>query len=385
MNTFMRSFLASLAAILVVAVSFLAGYLYHEYRFVASSDLPILQQAYNILLNHGYNDPPADPALEYGMIRGMLQAYADPYTSFSEPAQHELQTNTLDGSFGGIGATISSDADGNHILFPYPDSPAALAGVLEGDRLLAVDDLTVDAQTTRDALLSAIRGPVGEEVTLTVGRAPDYAPTQITVERGEISLPSVTWHLEPSDPRLGIIQINTVAATTPDEVQNAAADLQERGATGFVLDLRDNYGGLLDAGIDTARLFLESGMVIEQQYRGQEVQQYAVSSPGPLAELPLVVLVNQNTASAAEIIAGALQAHGRALLIGVPTYGKDTIQLIFELQDGSSLHVTAAHWWVPGLETPLGGNGLQPDLIVEASTALPDPLILAAIQALFSP
>jgi carboxyl-terminal processing protease len=175
-----------------------------------------------------------------------------------------------------------------------------------------------------------------------------------------------------------------VAASTPDEIQRAVEDLKQRGATAFVLDLRDNPGGLLDAGVNIARLFLKEGVVMQQQYRGQEVKTFEVEKPGPLADLPLAVLINKGSASAAEIAAGALQAHKRADLIGEPSYGKDSIQLVFTLQDGSSLHVTSAHWWVPGLQTPVGQNGLQPDILVDpaGSVAGSDPYLQAAIRRL---
>ena len=161
-------------------------------------------------------------------------------------------------------------------------------------------------------------------------------------------------------------------------------DLEQRGATAFVLDLRDNFGGLLDAGVDIARLFLADGIVIEQQYRGEAVQTFKVERKGALANVPLAILVNQHTASAAEIVAGALQQQQRAVLIGSASYGKDSIQLVFNLSDGSSLHVTSAKWWIPGLQPPLGENGLQPDLVIPTSAdpAAPDEAMRAAVKLL---
>jgi carboxyl-terminal processing protease len=204
------------------------------------------------------------------------------------------------------------------------------------------------------------------------------------IKRAEIPLPSVTWHLDPDAPSVGVIEINVVAASTPEEIEKAVKDLSERGATAYILDLRDNFGGLLDAGVNTARLFLKDGMVIEQQYKGKDVESFEVERPGALADIPLVILVNENTASAAEIIAGALKAQGRAKILGKPTYGKDTIQLVFDLQDGSSLHVTSAHWWVPGLDPMLQGNGVEPDVVVEsaADASAPDPVARAAADLL---
>ncbi|MFN2152681.1 MAG: S41 family peptidase, partial [Anaerolineales bacterium] len=163
----------------------------------------------------------------------------------------------------------------------------------------------------------------------------------------------------------------------------AVQDLQGRGATRFVLDLRGNGGGLLVEGVDIARLFLEDGVVIEQQYKGEDVETYEVKKPGELSEIPLVVLVDGGTASAAEIIAGSLQAHQRAPLIGTSTYGKDSVQLVFELKDKSSLNVTSAKWWIPGLEPPVGEGGLQPNITVSTENTNDTDLYLEAARQFF--
>ncbi len=378
-------FFIGILIVLTLATSFLGGYLVRDYLDASGDHWPIFSQAYEILKNHGFKEIPLHKAIEYGMIRGMLQAYDDPYTSFVEPAQHELETGTLQGSFGGIGVRLGQDQDNRVVLFPFPDGPADQAGIQEGDLLLKVDDLVVDVGTAIDSVQAALRGPVGRKVVVTIARQPDFTPVELSIKREEIPLPSVTWHLDPDEPRLGVIEINVIAASTPAEVKNSIQDLQERGATAFVLDLRDNFGGLLTAGVDTARIFLADGVVIEQQYRDAQVETFQVERPGVYKDLPLTVLVNQNTASAAEIIAGALKVHGRAPLIGSPTFGKDSIQLVFDLKDGSSLHVTSAHWWVPGLEPPLGENGLQPDISipVETQESAPNQAIQAATDLFF--
>jgi carboxyl-terminal processing protease len=381
---FLRSFFITIAAVFCLSLGFLAGYLVHDHLPDSPSGFSTLQQAYEILTTKGLKDPPSPPALEYGMIRGMVQAYDDPFTSFIEPAEHELETNTLEGHFGGIGVRLGKDQEGNFILFPFQNSPAARAGVEEGDRLLKVDALEIAPLLTSDTVEAALRGPVGQAVRLTVGRAPQYTPVEMQIKREEFPLPSVSWHRDPVEPRLGVVEINIIAATTPAEVTRAIEDLQGRGVQAIALDLRNNYGGLLTAGIDTARLFLTDGTILQQKYRGQEMDTYKVDRPGPFSALPLAVLVNQNTASAAEIIAGALKEHQRAKLIGTRTYGKDTIQLVYDLKGGASLHITAAKWWIPGLEPPLGGNGLQPDIPLDGADAAenPDPYIQAAIQTL---
>jgi len=207
---------------------------------------------------------------------------------------------------------------------------------------------------------------------------------ELKIKRAEIPLPSVTWHLDADSPEIGVIEINLIAASTAEEVKNAVEDLQTRQARYYVLDLRNNFGGLLTAGVDIARLFLHDGVIIEHQYRNQGVEVYKVEPPGPYVDLPMVVVVNENTASAAEIIAGALKVHQRAQIIGARTYGKDTIQLVFDLKDGSSLHVTSARWWIPGLETPIDEGGLEPDIPAATTPdqSGADAAIQVAVQAL---
>jgi carboxyl-terminal processing protease len=385
--TFRRSFAISFVFLLIVAAAFTAGYFVRDWQGGGSLRFSLVNQAYGILSDHGLQTMPESTELEYGMIRGLLQAYNDPYTTFVEPTEHELETYNLQGSYGGIGAGLGRDDEGYWVVFPFPDGPASTAGLEDGDRLLSVDGLAITPETGQNALLSAIRGPVGKKVRILAGRPPAYEPVDVQITRAEFPIPSVSWYQDPGEPRVGVIKINLIAASTVDEIQKGFLELVDQGAVYFVLDLRDNPGGLLTAGVDVARLFLKDGVVLEQQYRGQNVETFRVDRPGALADIPLVVLINKGSASAAEIIAGSIQARGRAALIGTPSYGKDSIQLVFDLADKSSLHVTSARWWIPGLDPSLGGAGLQPDLFVEpaAESSGPDPMLLAARQALMAP
>jgi len=364
----MRSFIFTLLAFLLFGLTFSAGCFFNERRS-NSTEFALLDQAYDILINHALETPPKDPALEYGMIRGMLQSYGDPHTIFVEPPQHELQSNALEGKYGGIGARYEKVENDYWILFPYPDSPASDAGIIDGDQLLMIDDLEVTAEITLDDIQSAIRGKVGTKLNLTINRESQFDPIVVTITREEIPLPTVEWRLDSDEPRVGILKVNLISADTSDEIIKAVDDLQNRGAKYFVLDLRDNPGGLLVEGVELARLFLKKGIVMQQQYRGKAVETFKVEKPGPLSDIPLAVLINKGSASAAEIIAGTLKANNRAIIIGTSTYGKDTVQLVFDLKDGSSLRVTAAKWWIPGLETPIGENGIEPNIMVEG---LPD-------------
>lgn len=238
---------------------------------------------------------------------------------------------------------------------------------MDGDRLIFVDDMEISPEVTIESVQAALRGPVGQSVRVTISRPPDNGQLEFIIRRAEIPLPSVAWHIDSDIPEVGVIELNIIAASTVQEVQSAIRDLQQRGAQYFILDLRDNFGGLLTAGVDVARLFLDNGVIMEYENRDQKIEVYRVEQPGEFVDVPLVVIVNENTASASEIIAGALKAHQRAQIVGTHTYGKNTIQLVFDLMDGSSLHVTSAQWWIPGLEPPIGKGGLEPDIYTETT------------------
>jgi len=205
-----------------------------------------------------------------------------------------------------------------------------------------------------------------------------------SIKRKDIPLPSVTWYQELSEPRLGLVKINLIAETTANEIQKAVEDLADQGSTHFAIDLRGNRGGILTIGIDIARLFLKEGAIILEHYREQDIKTYEVNKPGPLVNIPMVVLVDGDTASAAEIIAGALKFNDRAIIIGTETFGKNSIQLVFGLADGSSLHVTAAKWWTPDLDSEIEYAGVYPDVIVTAENSKGDEFIQAAIDVLFN-
>ncbi|MBE0695687.1 MAG: hypothetical protein IH586_02080, partial [Anaerolineaceae bacterium] len=258
--------------VLIVGIAFVCGYLVRDWplsdSIFSNSKYPVFNEALRLLKENALNPLPPDKKIEYGMIRGMLQAYNEPFTVFVEPPQHELQTNQLQGKFGGIGVRIDRDAQNNVFLYPLPGSPALEAGMLEGDRLLAVEDLPISPETTNDEIQAAVRGPVGEKVKITVGRLPDFARLELLIERAEVAIPSLTWNLSPTEVKVGIIQIHVIANTTPTEVTNAIQDLQRRGATSYIVDVRNNGGGLVEAGVNTARLFLKEGIVMQQQYAG---------------------------------------------------------------------------------------------------------------------
>lgn len=360
--------------------AFLSGFFLDSYFDSQTNEFSILHQAYNILINHSYIDLPDASVLEHGMIKGLVESSEDPYASFQEPVQHELESNNLQGSFGGIGVEFSYTHDGDLLIYPVANGPASEAGIQNGDRLLMVDPLVITSETNLDEVQAAIRGPVGESLKITIFRAEPESTLDFNIRREAIHLPSVTWRTAAEYPDTGIIIVHIIAESTADEIKNAVLELEKSGASKFVLDLRDNGGGLLTAGVETARLFLKDGIILQQQYRGQDVETFRIRKPGSLSDLTLVVLINHNTASSAEIIAGSLQSHGRAILIGENSYGKDSIQLVFDLDDGSSIHVTAAKWWIPDQIPPIGEGGLIPDIPVSQTEDQMDMILNAAVE-----
>jgi carboxyl-terminal processing protease len=358
-----ENLLSIVISIISLAVTFTAGYFTNQMIHPPELEMPILSQAREVMENHAWYPAPSLQKQEYGMISGLVASYDDPYASFVEPYQHELYTDTFEGNFGGIGSLVSQNAHGETLLYPFPDSPAKLAGIEDGDRLVSVEGTEITLETLLDTTVSLLRGPVGEKVSLTVYRQSNDSILEFTIKREEFVLPSVTWRLLEEDNEVGFLRVNLIAETTREEIIEAIEDLQSRGAADFILDLRGNGGGLLEAGVDIAKLFLDKGIITYQQYAGSDPETFRAKSTGDYFEIPLVVLIDHNTASAAEIIAGALQQQGRAILIGTPTYGKNTIQYVFNLQDDSSIHVTAGKWWLPGEDT-VEDFFLSPDITI---------------------
>ena len=378
--------LVGLIFLLNLLIGLAGGYYIRDQQLfsINQRNYPLFEKAYELLLNHGYYPLPDQKKIEYGIIRGLLQAYNDPYTTFIEPPQHELQSQQLRGKSGGIGARIERDSQNQYRLYPFTDSPAKREGILDGDILIEVNKVKVTTETPQDDVLSLLRGEKGTKVELVIFREEEQREYTFQIVREEIPIPSVTWNLLPEDEHVGLIQVNLMSSTTPDEIRNAIENLVTNGADHFILDLRNNGGGLVDTGVKIAELFLSADTpILTQTYRDKPPQTIRSTKNGPFTEIPLVIFTNNSTASAAEITAGALKAQQRARIIGTPTFGKYTIQLVFDLEDGSSLHVTAAEWEIPGLEPPIRDHGVLPDYWIEdePSDNLNNRYIQAALQA----
>ncbi len=354
-----------LVCFLVVATTFAMGYVTRAVNAPAIRDAPqfaVFWEAWNLVDQNFYGNKPDETTRAHGAIKGSLSTLDDPYTIFVEPRQRDREQEELRGSFGGIGVIVERTSDGRFILTPVADRPAAKAGILAGDELIAVDGLSIAAETPFDDVLAAVRGQVGTPVQLTVRRQGSSQPLTIEVRREEIVTPSVSWELEAPD--VGYVKLSIFNERTNDELKQAIQELHKQGATSLVIDLRNNGGGLLSAAIDVASQFLEDGVVVYERKSNGTEKAYPVRDNGTLIEDPIAVLMNSGTASASEIVAGAIQDHHRGSLIGTKTFGKASVQLLFDLSDGSSLHVTNAHWLTPDRHE-IHEVGLTPDIEVE--------------------
>jgi carboxyl-terminal processing protease len=386
--------LLGLIQALFLAVAFLAGYVtratytdqVQPLSLLApggSGKYALLDEIRGLMATHYIGTLPDDKTLLYGAAHGLVTAVGDPYTVFVEPPAHQLETQSLAGEYGGIGVALSQSAAGETVLSPYPDSPAAQAGVQEGDILLAVNDVPLQTGATPDQVTAAIRGPVGSTVRISV-KHKDGKTDTFSVTRAAIEIPSVTFKMVDGQPDTGLIAISRFSEKTPTELGQALSQLRTQGAQRFVLDLRNNGGGILESAVGVAAYFLDGGIVMyESQRDGPEKTYSAPAAPGGPVKAPLAVLVNHNTASAAEIVAGALLDRGRAPLIGQTTYGKGSVQLVYDLSDGSSLHVTAYHWFTPS-HRALDKNGLPPTYPIDPGPVGTDPQLQYALQYLSS-
>lgn len=361
-----------LLALLVAVAAFAAGFLARDFlaqgRAAANEEerFALLDEAWSYVEASYLGEQPAERQVAYGAIRGALASLGDPYTVLVEPEAREEERDSLRGNFGGIGATISRNEAGEAVLDPIPGNPAAAAGIQMGDVLLAVDGQPVTEEMAVGAIADLIRGEKGTEVTLTVRHRGSSEPVEVTVVRGDILIPSVSYRVLAEAPEIGYIQLTRFSGESSNEVREAITALQAEGAEQLILDLRSNGGGLLDAAVDVADHFLAGGPVMFQQSRDRAEQTYEADAEAIAGSMPLVVLVDGGTASSAEILAGALQDRERATLIGSQTFGKGSVQLVYDLSDGSSVHVTSSRWYTPGRHQ-IDQEGLTPDVPVEVT------------------
>ena len=308
--------------------------------------------------------PLNDREQTYTAIQGMLANLDDPFTRLLKPEQYRsLQVNTS-GELTGVGLQIAIDPQTNTltVVAPLAGSPADKAGIQPLDRILKIDG-TPTSELSLDEAATRMRGRIGTPVTLTLGREGRDAAEEIELVRDRIALNPVYAELQsPENLPVGYIRLSQFSANATEEVARAIDRLEKQGAAAYILDLRNNPGGLLQAGIEIARLWLDSGTIVYTVNRQGILGSFEASGEALTGD-PLIVLVNKGTASASEILAGALQDNGRAQLVGENTFGKGLIQSLFDLSDGSGLAVTVAKYETPN-HKDINKLGISPDRVV---------------------
>jgi carboxyl-terminal processing protease len=380
---FIKASLYTFLVATAVTVSYVIGFLNGVTAERQSANYPLLREVNELLSEYYLGDMPTATQLEYGAIRGVLNAVGDQYSVFLEPPSQELETQSLQGEFGGIGVNLRRNETGLLVMSPFLDYPAIEAGIVEGDVLIAVDGQPILPEMPLDQVSALVRGVVGTEVTITYQHGEDE-PHEVVLVREKVEIPSVTGRILEQDESIGLLVISRFSEKTPEETQKMIDELQAQGATRLVIDLRGNGGGLLDSAVNTTSIFLAGGAILHEDKRGESERTFNAPEVGEEADVPLAVIVNHGTASAAEILAGALRDRGRAPLIGQTTYGKGSVQLIFELSDHSSIHITNARWFTPN-RVQIDGVGLLPDIDMAPGTDGTDPELDRAIEYLQSP
>ena len=352
-------------------------------------------------LKQQYVDKLDDTQLAEGAIRGLFEyGVKDPFSGYMSPDEYQRALGSLSGQFTGIGAEMAVKNTENPddlaacpqlsetcvlvVVAPMADSPAEAAGLESGDVVLAVDGESVNGSTLQDQV-GRVRGETGSKVTLTLRRG--ERTFDLTITRAKIVQREVTSRM--LDGKIGYIALHSFAPTSADQFRTALGALLDGGAVSIILDLRDNGGGYIDAAQKIASEFIRSGLIFSQESSGGEKKRWEATGDGLATDpsLPLAVLVNGGSASASEIVAAALKETGRGVIIGRPTYGKNTVQVWTELVDHSGVRITISRWFTPDHHS-VAPDGVQPDVAVEVPDGTPpdqDPVLDRAITELTTP
>jgi carboxyl-terminal processing protease len=340
-------------------------------------------EAWNIVHEQFVDQPIDDQALMQGAIRGMMDALGDKQTFYMEPQVYQTETSSLQGQYEGIGAYVDTDGEFLTIVSPIEGSPAEQAGLKPGDRVIAIDGEDMKGVAPEQARLKVL-GPEGTKVTLTVTRDGESQPLKFVITRAQIVLHSAEGKM--LDNRIAYVDINTFGERTTQELRNTLDTLIKQHPNGIIIDLRNNPGGYLNTAVEVASEFIDKGVVLYEQYGDGRRDEHDVLGNGRATNIPIVVLINEGSASASEILAGALQDYGRAKLVGVQSYGKGSVQNWVPLSNNQgAARVTIARWLTPK-ERLIDHIGLAPDVVVnmtaEDFTAGRDPQLDAAKETL---
>ena len=377
-HKFLKENAIPVVAIFVLATAliiggYMAGYKQGSYESIAtvSSTGEQIQADYNIFWsaakilkeNHVDAVKKTDQDFMYGAISGLAESLGDPHTVFFPPEDGKKFQEDVNGSFGGIGAEIGEGDGLIHIVAPLKDSPSEKAGIAAGDIILKIDGTPTDGLDVNKAV-SLIRGQIGTSVTLNIFRKEKWVqPRDIVITRQEIELPTLDIDFYDQN-RIARVQMYAFNQKLPFKFYQSATQILLRGSKGLILDLRNDPGGYLEVATNIAGWFLDRGqLIVSERFKSGPDEQLFADGNGALKDLPLVVLINRGSASASEILAGALRDQRGATIIGERSYGKGTVQELFELKDKSSLKITIAHWVMPKGQI-LSYDGITPDFEV---------------------
>lgn len=321
--------------------------------------------------------------LVYGAVKGMVSSLQDPNTSFFTPEESRQFSQDLSGSFGGIGAEIGSRNEQLIIIAPLRNTPSERAGLKANDRILKIDGKATDGLTVNEAV-RLIRGEVGTKVILTIVREEWQSPRDVEVVREVIQVPTVEWSMKEGN--IIYVELASFGGNTPFSFFQAVAGGLRRGGDGLIIDMRNNPGGFLEVAVNLTGWFVDRGeVVVKERFTGGDEKIFRAYGNEALKNFPVVIILNEGSASASEILAGALRVHNGTKIVGVKSFGKGTVQQLVDLSDGSTLKVTISHWLLPDGHL-IEGNGLEPDYRVavtdEDLVAGRDPQLMKAIEVL---
>ncbi len=373
-----KKYLTPILIVLSLAVGFVGGFYFHNYQI----PIPVVGNLINKdvgqpkdvdfstfwtawgLLHDKYVDQNKlnTQDLVYGAIDGMVKALGDPYTVFFKPKESKEFSEQISGSFSGIGIEIGLRDDLLTVIAPIKNTPAARAGLLAGDKILKINDKSTEGMAVDEAV-SLIRGPKGTTVRLTYTREKMESPKEITITRDVIKVPATDWKMLNDD--TAYISISVFNGNLDSEFKKIADEVTASAANRIILDLRNDPGGLLDSAINIAGYFLDPGKVVTIEKFGDGTEnQFQTAPNGKLKNYPMVVLINKGSASASEILAGALKDNRGIILVGETSFGKGSVQEMAELPQKASLKITIAKWLTPSGKS-IDENGIKPDIEVK--------------------
>ncbi|MFA5310640.1 MAG: S41 family peptidase [Candidatus Paceibacterota bacterium] len=364
----------NIIAVIAVGIAFVCGFYFHEAMFqqyykmaysIDGVDFSLLKQAWD-QVSANYVDPEKidDKQMMYGAVSGMVDAIGDPYTEFFDPEEAKKLQEDLSGSFEGIGLQLGMKKDQVTAISPIKGTPAEKAGLRPGDVIVAVDKKTT-AKLSVEEVVSMIRGDKGTKVVLTISRDGEIKDIEIT--RAVIVVPSMEYEIITTEDgkKIAKISLFQFSETVYQDFKKAAFEILNQNVSGIILDLRSNPGGLVNEATDIAGWFINSGdiILVEQEKDGNKIE-FKSNGPSNFSSIPLVVLIDEGSASSSEILAGALKDDRKILMIGQTSFGKGTVQKIIDFDDGSSLKVTIAKWYTPS-GVRIQDTGIEPDIKVE--------------------